>query len=197
MAGPAYARESEKAEEKDRDWVARARAGDRLAFEAIVRCYQRRVYGLALRMTRRHEVADEITQEAFVRAYTHLDRFELGRPLAPWLLRIATNLALNHLSSGPVRREEPLGDDEGAPEPARTDRESDPLRSLLSSEFQRAFERAVERLPVDQKAVFVLKVQEELRYEEIAETLGISLGTVMSRLSRARAKLKAMLEDYL
>ena len=197
MAGPAYARESEKAGETDRDWVVRARAGDGVAFEAIVRCYQRRVYGLALRMTRRHELADEITQEAFVRAYTNLERFELGRPLAPWLMRITLNLALNYLSSSPVRREESLSDGEAAAEPARTDLEADPLRSLLSSEFQRAFQQAVEKLPADQKAVFVLKVQEEMRYQEIAQTLGISLGTVMSRLSRARAKLKTMLEDYL
>jgi RNA polymerase sigma-70 factor (ECF subfamily) len=197
LAGPACARESEKAEERDRDWVERTRAGDRSAFEAIVRCYQRRVYGLALRMTRRHEVADEITQEAFVRAYTHLDRFQLGRPLAPWLLRITMNLTLNHLSSGPVRREETVPDPELSAPPRPTPIEGEPLRSLLSAEFQHAFEGAVERLPPEQKAVFVLKVQEEMRYEEIADTLGISLGTVMSRLSRARAKLKTMLRDYL
>src|SRR3990172_7186377 len=81
LGSPAYA--------ADRDLVVRARGGEPEAFEAIVRSHQRRVYGVALRMTRRHEVADDITQETFLRAYSHLDRFELGRPLAPWLTRIA------------------------------------------------------------------------------------------------------------
>jgi RNA polymerase sigma factor (sigma-70 family) len=74
---------------------------------------------------------------------------------------------------------------------------SDPLKSLLSSEFVRALDEAVEELPPPQKAVFVLRVHEEMRYDEIAETLGISSGTVMSRLFRARARLKETLRDYL
>jgi len=184
-------------EDTDRALVVAAREGDRRGFETIVRTYQKRVYGLALRMTRRHDVADEIAQETFVRAFTNLDRFELGRPLMPWLARIATNLALNHLASAPVRRETSLPDDHEPPAPRSASHDGEPLRALLSSELTRALDAAIEKLPAEQKAVFVLKVQEELRYEEIAEVLGISLGTVMSRLSRARAKLKTMLRDHL
>jgi len=183
-----------KAEEADRDLVARALDGDDEAFEAIVRTYQRRVYGVALRMTRQHEVADDIAQETFVRAYTQLHRFELGRPLAPWLTRIAINLAINHLG-GVVKRERPLPDE--VAELPSSQRASDPLRNLLSAEFISALDDAVEKLPAAQKAVFVLRVHEEMRYEEIAETLGISSGTVMSRLFRARARLKEMLKNFL
>jgi RNA polymerase sigma-70 factor (ECF subfamily) len=183
----------------DRELVVRARGGEAEAFETIVRSYQRRVYGVALRMTRRHEVADDITQETFVRAYSHLDRFELGRPLAPWLTRIAVNLSINHLNGAP-KRERPFsdGDGPGGEPPAKpaNEGEPDPLTRLLSMEFQRALDAAVEQLPVEQKAVFVLKVHEEMRYEEIAAVLEISTGTVMSRLFRARQKLKEMLRDY-
>ncbi|HEX9725162.1 MAG TPA: sigma-70 family RNA polymerase sigma factor [Vicinamibacteria bacterium] len=198
MSSPAYIKDGERVEDVDRDLVVRARGGEAEAFEAIVRSYQRRVYGVALRMTRRHEVADDIAQETFVRAYSHLDRFELGRPLAPWLTRIAVNLSINHLN-GVHKREQPFSDGDypggELPNPSN-EGEPDPLTRLLSNEFQRALEGAVERLPAEQKAVFVLKVHEEMRYEEIASVLEISTGTVMSRLFRARQKLKEMLRDY-
>jgi RNA polymerase sigma-70 factor, ECF subfamily len=195
LSSPAYLEDRDRAEDLDRNLVVRARAGEAEAFEAIVRSYQRRVYGVALRMTRRHEMADDITQETFLRAYSHLDRFELGRPLAPWLIRIAVNLSLNHLS-GKTKREQQFGVGDGPTAEPPADRDADPLTGLLSKEFQRALDRAVQKLPAEQKAVFVLKVHEEMRYEEIAEALDISIGTVMSRLFRARQKLKEMLKDY-
>ncbi|MFQ5790726.1 MAG: RNA polymerase sigma factor, partial [Acidobacteriota bacterium] len=175
MGSPAYVQKRERVEEVERDLVVRARGGDKGAFESIVRTYQRRVYGVALRMTRQHEVADDITQETFLRAYTHLHRFEVGRPLAPWLLRIARNLCINHLTR-PERRDESL-DDESRPDRPALDQgalpehRNNPLQILVSSDFCRALEEAVQKLPAEQKAVFVLKVHEEMRYEEIAETL--------------------------
>ena len=198
MGSPAYVENRERVED-DRDLVVRARGGDAAAFEAIVRSYQKRVYGVALRMTRRHEVADDIVQETFVRAYSHLERFEVGRPLAPWLTRIAANLSINYLTAA-ARREQQFaeGDGPAAEPPApQTDTEPEPLADLLSLEFRRALDAAVQKLPPEQRIVFDLKVHEEMRYEEIAETLQISTGTVMSRLFRARQKLKAMMKDYL
>ncbi len=198
MGSPAYVENRERAED-DRDLVVRARGGDAEAFEAIVRSYQKRVYGVALRMTRRHEVADDIVQETFVRAYSHLDRFEVGRPLAPWLTRIAANLCINYLTAA-ARREQQFaeGDGPAAEPPApRADGEPEPLAELLSLEFRRALDASVQKLPPDQRIVFDLKVHEEMRYEEIADTLDISTGTVMSRLFRARQKLKVMMKDYI
>lgn len=197
MSSPAYVHNQEKVEEADRELVSKALDGDSEAFEAIVRTYQRRVYAVALRMTRKHEVADDVTQETFVRAYKGLHGFELGRPLAPWLARIASNLSINYLT-GVVKREQPLPEEnEPSRQPVADSETSDPLKSLLSSDFIRALDVATDKLPAEQKAVFVLRVHEEMRYDEIADTLEISTGTVMSRLFRARVKLKEMLKGYL
>ena len=204
MGSPARARNWENSNEADQDLVVRARRGDQDAFAEIVQSYQRRVYGVAMRMTRRHEVADDITQDTFVRAYKSLERFELGRPLGPWLVKIAVNLSINHLN-GPLRREQSLYTDDTpdgphhvgeSSDPARESVESNPLRNLISSEFTKALSEALLKLTPDHRAVLMLKVDEGMRYDEIAETLGISRGTVMSRLFRARAHLKKLLEDY-
>lgn len=205
MGSPAYAQNLDSSGDADRDrdraLVLRARAGDRDAFGEIVRSYQRRVYAVAMRMTRRHEVADDITQDTFIRAYRNLGRFELGRPLRPWLHRIAVNLAINYLS-GAARKEQALyseDDPEGSRARATWDAgplDADPHRLLESRELAEDLERAVATLSPDQQAVFLLKVVEGMRYEEIAATLEISEGTVMSRLSRARARLKALLSGH-
>jgi RNA polymerase sigma-70 factor, ECF subfamily len=203
LGSPAYAQNRESGGEADRELVLRARAGDGDAFAEIVRSYQRRVYAVAMRMTRRHEVADDITQDTFIRCYRNLARFELGRPLLPWLHRIAVNLAINYLN-GAARREQALYTEDD-PEGPRGRAEStalpgdrgDPHRALESQELAFDLERAVATLSPEQQAVFVLKVVEGMRYDEIAETLEISQGTVMSRLSRARARLKVLLSGHL
>jgi RNA polymerase sigma-70 factor (ECF subfamily) len=172
--------------------IARARQGDLRAFEEIVRLYQRRVYGVALRIVRAHDVADDVAQEAFVRAWRSLDRFELGRPFGPWVCRIAANLAVNHVRS-------PRAREEGLPEGHAETRAADPgpLAAVLDAEAQRVLDDAVAGLPMEQRAVFVLRAVEEMSYEEIAAALGISPGTVMSRLFRARERLARALGPYL
>jgi RNA polymerase sigma-70 factor, ECF subfamily len=199
MTSLAYAQSMERSGEADTDLVVRARDGDRDAFAEIVRSYQRRIYAVAMRMTRRHEVADDITQDTFVRAYRSLSRFELGRPLSPWLTRIAVNLAINYLN-GVAKRERPLSDDvaagSGTPLKNVEPLDTNPERALVSEELARDLEQAVAKLPLEQRTVFLLKVVEEMRYEEIAKLLGISEGTVMSRLSRARGRLKVMLAAH-
>jgi RNA polymerase sigma-70 factor (ECF subfamily) len=172
--------------------LARARQGDLAAFEEVVRRYQRRVYGVALRIVRAHDVADDVAQEAFVRAWRSLDRFDLGRPFGPWVCRIAANLAVNHVRS-PRAREEALPD--GHAETPSGD--PGPLGRVLDAEAKRVLDEAVAGLGPEQRAVFVLRAVEEMSYEEIAEALGISPGTVMSRLFRARARLARALAPYL
>lgn len=204
MASPAYTQNLDGSGEIDKDLVSRSRSGDREAFAEIVRRYQRRVYGVSLRMTRRHEVADDVAQETFIRAYRNLERFELGRPLLPWLTRIAVNLSINYLN-GVAKREQSLYTEDlpgGPGDPPASGRieepiESNPHRSLASKELARDLDRAVRSLSPDQQAVFFLKVVEGMRYEDIARVLEISEGTVMSRLSRARAKLKVLLSGHL
>jgi RNA polymerase sigma-70 factor (ECF subfamily) len=174
------------------DLLARARGGSLLAFEEIVKRYERRVYGIALRIVRRHEVADDVAQEAFMRAHQALSTFDLGRPFGPWICRIAANLAINHVRS-PEARETPLP--EGHAETAAPGRGA--LDLVLEREARDVLERALGDLPAEQRAVFALRTFEELSYREIADALGISIGTVMSRLSRARERLRAALAPYL
>jgi RNA polymerase sigma-70 factor (ECF subfamily) len=172
--------------------LARARQGDVSAFEDLVRRYERRVYATALRIVRAHDVADDVSQEAFVRAWKALDRFELGRPFAPWVCRIAANLAVNHVRS-PRAREQGLP--EGHAETAGSG--PDPLARVLDAEAARVLDEAMATLPREQRAVLVLRAVEELSYDEIAQTLGVSPGTVMSRLFRARERLARALKPYL
>ena len=172
--------------------LARARQGDLAAFETVVRRYQRRVYGVALRIVRAHDVADDVAQEAFVRSWRSLDRFELGRPFGPWVCRIAANLAVNHVRS-PRAREEGLP--EGHAETPSAD--PGPLGAVLDAEARRLLDEAVAALSPEQRAVFVLRTAEDMSYDEIAGALGISPGTVMSRLFRARERLARALAPYL
>ena len=172
--------------------LARARQGDLPAFEEIVRRYQRRVYGVALRIVRSHAVADDVAQDAFLRAWQALDRFELGRPFGPWVCRIAANVAVNHVRS-PVTREDPLPEGHGEARAAQ----GNPLDAVLDGEARRLLDEALGGLPPEQRAVFVLRAVEDMSYREIADALGLSPGTVMSRLFRAREKLARALEPYL
>jgi len=168
--------------------LARAKGGDLSAFEEMVRRYQRRVYGVALRIVRHHDVA----QDAFIRAHQALAGFDLARPFGPWICRIAANLAVNHVRS-PEAREEGLPEGHGE----RGARSGDPLHDVLEEEAREVLEGALAGLPAEQRAVFVLRAVEEMSYKEIAEALGLSMGTVMSRLFRARERLAEAVAPYL
>jgi RNA polymerase sigma-70 factor (ECF subfamily) len=176
------------------DLLAAAQGGNLFAFEEIVRRYQRRVYSTALRIVRRHDLADDVTQEAFLRAHRALASYDRARPFGPWMCRIAANLAINHVRS-PEAREEELDEAAlaGRPSPAA----DGPLGVMLEKEARDVLEDALGRLPAEQRAVFVLRTFDDLSYKEIAEALGLEVGTVMSRLSRAREKLRVALAGYL
>jgi len=176
------------------DLLAKAQGGNLFAFEEMVKRYQRRVYSTAFRILRRHDLADDVAQETFLRAYRSLDRFDRGRPFGPWICRIAANLAVNHVRS-PRAREQPLPDELAEAQAVRPG--PGPLEAVLESEGRRVLEEALGALSAEQRAVFVLRVFEELSYQEIADTLSLSLGTVMSRLSRGRERLRQALLPYL
>jgi RNA polymerase sigma-70 factor (ECF subfamily) len=192
-------RASRRAE--DERWVAAARAGDTKAFGRLVERYQRRVYALSFGILRQREDAWDVAQEAFVKAYRNLDRFAGEAAFYTWLYRIAYNLSLDVLRSR--GRRELVGLDEHNPaleqairDEARPD-DAPPNELFARRETARAVQKAMERLSEKHRAIIVLREVEGLSYEEMAEVLGISKGTVMSRLFHARKNLQALLRPLL
>jgi RNA polymerase sigma-70 factor (ECF subfamily) len=167
--------------------IALAKTGDAEAYERLVKMFQYSIYYLCRRMTGTHQAADDVAQETFIKAYFALSSFKEGLSFYSWLRRIAVNSCLNYLKA--EKREEPLGDRDPAVA-------ASPLNELQEKEVEQRLLHALEALPPDQKAVLILRGLEDQSYREIAEALQISEGTVMSRLSRARDKLKAALAGH-
>ena len=172
--------------------VLAAQGGDQASFGEIVRRYQRAVYRVAYGLTRNPSDADDLAQETFVRAYLAIARFRVGEPLYPWLARIAVNLARSLYRRRKRRPEAPL---EPLLEAGRQwAGDDDPVEEVSDREHDRHLEAAFAELSKEHQAVLVLRVVEGLSYEDIAQALSVPIGTVMSRLSRARADLKSRLE---
>jgi|WetSurMetagenome_2_1015567.scaffolds.fasta_scaffold360401_2 RNA polymerase sigma-70 factor, ECF subfamily len=184
--------ETEKSDQMDQELVNLALQGDERAFEKLVDKYKKRVYYLAYRMTRDHDSADELAQESFVKAYRALGSFKAGYNFYTWIYRICVNLSINflkrekHTISVELLREMDL-----LPE-GRS--ELDQLERMIASEQAGIVRRAIETLPPEQKSAFILKTYENMSYEQMAEVMECSIGTVMSRLFRARQKLRRALK---
>ena len=178
---------------EDADLVARARQGDRRAFDELVRRYSRRVFGLVLRWVKDADDAEEIAQEAFIRAWRALPKFEGGAEFRAWLFRIAVNTATDELRARKRRRSVPL-DDVSESELGAAPAE-DPAETLQGERLGERLERAMARLSDEHRLILLLRAREEMSYEEIAHTLAVPKGTVMSRLARARTQLKALLDQ--
>lgn len=172
--------------------LERARAGDLQAFNDLVLEYQGLVLNLCYRMLGRRQAAEDATQEAFVSAWRNLGRMR-GENFKPWLLRIAANACTDELRRRGRRPSSSLdlAFEEGMPEPP--DREPDPESIALTRELRGQIEGALIQLPEDQRMAVVLTDIEGLAYEEVASVMGTSIGTVKSRLSRARARLREVL----
>jgi RNA polymerase sigma-70 factor (ECF subfamily) len=192
-----------RAEERrhDQALLARAAKGDARAFKEIVDRHQRRAHAVAYGVLRNAEDAREVVQEAFLRVYKHLHEFEGQASFGTWLYRIVVNLSIDQIrkrSPGqPVELDERT-DLEGAPAellPFRGD--TDPHDSLGRKRLVDAMQRALDKLPPYHRAVIVLREVEGLSYEEMAQTLDVSKGTIMSRLFHARRKMQAMLRESL
>ena len=165
--------------------------GSTRAFGQIVRCYQRAIYRVAYALMRNGGDADDVTQETFLKAWQAIGRFRIGEPLYPWLARIAMNAAFSMMRSRKRRPEvaiEPLI--EGGAQWAGDD---DPAENAAAGERDERLASAFATLSEEHRAVLALRVVEDLSYDEIARALRIPVGTVMSRLSRARAELRSRL----
>src|SRR5262249_9753159 len=180
----------------DAELLARFAGGDRAALDELFRRYRTVAYRVAYRLLGREADALDAVQDAFIKALTHLDRFRGRSSFKTWLLRIVSNAALD------LGRQRKRGGWRHGPGLAPTDRvgpddRPPPGADLERADLRRLIEAALVRLPAAQRQTFVLHVDGEMSYREVADSLGISIGTVMSRLFYARQKLKTLLADRL
>ena len=170
--------------------------GDVNAFEKLVLAYEKNVYNIALRMTGNSEDASDMTQEAFIKAYNSLHSFRGDSKFSVWLYRIVSNVCLDFLRSRNRRATVSLSveNDEGEEmELDIADEASSPQALLDRSLTRDAVRRGLQALPPDHREILLLREIQGLSYDEIAETLDLEVGTVKSRIFRARKKLCAFL----
>lgn len=179
----------------ERDLVLRAKRGDQDAFEQLVLDNQNRIYSLALRLMGNREEAADLAQEAFLKAWQGLPTFQGESSFSTWLYRLTSNVCIDALRRNrrrqAVAETVSLDDDDSWIEPA--DWEGDPQRLLERAELSRAVERGLEALPDHFRQVLVLRELSGLSYQEIGTAMELDLGTVKSRIARARVALRKIL----
>lgn len=185
----------EKEDQKQSDYrlMERVKAGDLVAFNQIVDKYKDRLMNVIFRMVQGTEEAEDIVQETFLRVYQHRDSFDFRHCFSTWLYTIALNLARNELRKRKRFKFFDIFAMQGKEGEIAVEME-------LPSNLPQVLEKALESLPEKYKTAFVLRDIQELPYEEVAKIMNIPLGTVKSRVNRARAilrdKLKPRMEEY-
>ena len=182
----------------DEELVSASQRGDTNAFEKLIVRYQRQVFHLIYQMTNNAEVVEDIGQEVFIAAFKGMRDFHGKSSFFTWLYRIAINQCKNYLAASSrsqnfetrYRKEEPVDD-------VTEDYEENPQSLLLAKEFVAQLEGALEKMPTEQRIVLTLCEFQGLSYEEIAEILECPVGTIRSRLSRARTALQDILDHTL
>ena len=183
-------------------WIEAFLAGDRSAFDKLVLRHQDRVFNVCYRLLGDYEEASDCAQETFVKVYRALKDFRFGSSFSTWLYAIAVNTCKNKLNSAEYRRRKrmvPLDDPPGNSTGGATVRELEdpapsPLAQLTEKERERLVQEAIDELPHDARMVVVLRDVEGLSYEEIVQATGYNMGTLKSKLARARQQLKEKLK---
>ncbi len=178
--------------ESDAELARQARSGSERASRELVRRYERPVFNLIVRMVRDAALAEDLAQETFIKVFSRLDQYDPAFKLASWILKIAHNTTIDHL-----RRPNPatasLDDQEGAGAVELPDSGApSPLATLERRELAELLDEVIDRLRPEYRQVVVLRYQEDLDYGEIADVLGLPLGTVKSYLHRARLEMAEM-----
>ncbi len=187
-------------ETSDRELVARAQQRDAAAYDELVRRYYKRIYALLYNMTSNKEDAEDLIQDVFVKAYDALQRFKGDSSFYTWVYRIAVNRAINYVKRRNKRAGLSLDDMDGGVERDKayvelSSKES-PFRDATLSELQEKLNEALQKLSDKHRAVVVLHDIEGVPHEEISKMLGVSSGTVRSRLFYARQLLQSELAEY-
>jgi RNA polymerase sigma-70 factor (ECF subfamily) len=184
--------------------VRRARGGDADAYDELVRRYQRQIYGVIYHMTAHHEDANDLTQEAFVKAWQALKSFKGNSSFFTWLYRIAVNRTLNHLKQRNYRNSKhamSLNDldveTEHHPDLVALVSDKTPQRAVALEELKEKLNAATQRLSENHRIVVTLHDVQGLPHDEIAKILDCNVATVRTRLFYARQQLQGILSDYL
>jgi len=183
----------------DEELVRHAQGGENRAFDELVRRYQDKVFRLCFKILRHEDDAAEALQDAFLSAYRGLKNFKAESTFSTWLYRIATNAALmkyRRRRDGHVSFEQSQSAIEDAEPLAIADWSTQPLDDLLDAETREILGREVEKLPANEREVFVLRDIMEQSNEEVARELGLSVAAVKSRLHRARVHLRDRVNRY-
>lgn len=186
--------------EQDRELVDRARAGDLQAFRQLVEAHQSKAFALALGLVRNEQDAREIVQEAFLRVHRGLSKFQGGSSFFTWLYRIVTNLSIDHLRrplhrEGALQENMDLGELSELPLVSRVEG-ADPVDAIFRRELRQRIDAELQRLPPYHRGVIVMREVHGMSYEEMAQAMRVSKGTIMSRLFHARQKLQRALKNY-
>jgi RNA polymerase sigma-70 factor (ECF subfamily) len=180
----------------DHSLIAECLGGNAAAFSALVSRYQDRLYNTVYRLVEHPEDASDVVQEAFLSAYLSLRQFKGDAQFFTWLYRIAVNAAISHRRKQRTGMK-PIKTSDSAPgvEPLDLTASNRPGYALETAEGDRKIHEALQRLSPEHRTVLVMRDMDEMKYEEIAEILKVPIGTVRSRLHRARIEFKDMLEE--
>lgn len=193
----------ERQREADTDWnvVQRVQAGDTTAFDQLILKYRERVYGVVYNMTSNREDAADLTQDAFIKAFQSIQRFQGQSSFFTWLYRIAVNSALTHLRKARLRTffsfEKISEEDHTAELLSKLTDKKGADRDLYVRELQEKLNEAMQKLSIKHRTVVTLFEIDGLGHEEIAEIMECSVGTVRSRLHYAKQLLQAELQSYI
>jgi RNA polymerase sigma-70 factor (ECF subfamily) len=186
--------------EEDRHLIQTALSGDEKAFKTLLNKYRNLVYTIMIKMVRNPQEAEDLTQEAFMKAFNSLASFNEEFAFSTWLMKIATNNCIDFLRKRKLRTysiHEPIQYKDEKIEIDIPDVEPTPEKTLLQHERKKFLENAIEELPERYKYVVILRHKEEKSYEEIAEILNLPLGTVKAQIFRAREILNKKLRQLL
>ncbi len=179
---------------EETEMISRCQKGDQQALKEIFDKYQKKVYRIAYGVVRQREEALDIVQEVFIKLFHSIKNFKGKSQFYTYLYRMTMNTAIDHTRKMGKQTVSSL-DEEGSFEPPDA-AEKGPERILLQKELEERVKRAMDKLPAEQRAALIFRDVEGLSYQETAEAMGSSIGTVMSRLHYGRKRLQELLKDY-
>lgn len=182
---------------EDRELIRECLAGNRKAYRTLLVRYQDIVFNYCKRMIRDPGQAEDIAQEAFVRTLTRLDRYDERYTFSAWIFKIATNLCIDHLRKSKriaYSLDQDIESRDGSFRREMASKEPDPTARVQAGEQMQLLNEAIAELPEHYRSILLLRHQEEMSYEEIAQTLDLPIGTVKIRIHRAREQIKRRLD---